>query len=167
MKVWTCFGLSRSGSEFPDGLRLEQKQPNAPNDTADTQHEQTYRSLYFRITKAARPAAGNQPSSTDYQLIIHPDSDSASHVPHNNTDTSRKPRPGETDGKDYNFTERSKMTEMIAEGKFVEHAEFSGNIYGTSFTAVSTVLETKSVILDIDMQGGSGSITQFYSCSTK
>jgi guanylate kinase len=59
------------------------------------------------------------------------------------------------------------MTEMIAEGKFVEHAEFSGNIYGTSFTAVSTVLDTKSVILDIDMQGGSGGLTQFYSCSTK
>ncbi|KAL2911800.1 hypothetical protein HK105_208733 [Polyrhizophydium stewartii] len=68
--------------------------------------------------------------------------------------TSRKPRAGETDGVEYHFLEREKLKQLIAEGKFVESAEFSGNIYGTSFKAVQDVLEQgKNVILDIDMQG--------------
>ncbi|KAJ3068053.1 hypothetical protein HK102_007272 [Quaeritorhiza haematococci] len=68
--------------------------------------------------------------------------------------TTRKPRAGEEDGKDYFFVTREKMLEDIAAGKFIEHAEFSGNIYGTSFAAVQQVLDAgKNVILDIDMQG--------------
>jgi guanylate kinase len=46
-------------------------------------------------------------------------------------DTTRKPRPGEVDGKDYHFVEREKMLKEIGANKFIEHAEFSGNIYGT------------------------------------
>lgn len=43
---------------------------------------------------------------------------------------------------------------MIAKGLFIEHAEFSNNLYGTSFEAVRNVLDqNKNVILDIDMQG--------------
>ncbi|KAI9008303.1 P-loop containing nucleoside triphosphate hydrolase protein [Gaertneriomyces semiglobifer] len=68
--------------------------------------------------------------------------------------TTRNPRPGEVDGKDYHFTSRESMQQQISEGKFIEHAEYAGNMYGTSFDAVRDVLERgRHVILDIEMQG--------------
>ncbi|KAI7866988.1 guanylate kinase [Spinellus fusiger] len=68
--------------------------------------------------------------------------------------TTRKPRPGELDGKDYHFVELSKMVKEVEEGKFIESATFSGNMYGTSIKAVEDVVETGKVcMLDIDMQG--------------
>jgi guanylate kinase len=45
-------------------------------------------------------------------------------------DTSRKPRPGETNGIQYHFESREKILEMIQKGLFIENAEFSGNLYG-------------------------------------
>eukprot|EP00842_Homolaphlyctis_polyrhiza_P005418 jgi/Hompol1/5878/HPOL_000177-RA len=68
--------------------------------------------------------------------------------------TSRKPRAGETNGVEYHFTERAQLLSLIADGQFVESAEFSGNIYGTSYKAVQDVLaQGRNVVLDIDMQG--------------
>ncbi|XP_060103909.1 guanylate kinase isoform X1 [Heteronotia binoei] len=68
--------------------------------------------------------------------------------------TTRKPRPGEVNGKDYHFVTREKMQEEIDAGGFVEHAEFSGNMYGTSKAAVQAVQAQNQIcILDIDMQG--------------
>jgi guanylate kinase len=45
--------------------------------------------------------------------------------------TTRKPRPGETDGKEYHFVTREAMEQAIQNGEFVESATFSGNMYGT------------------------------------
>ncbi|XP_013908453.1 PREDICTED: guanylate kinase [Thamnophis sirtalis] len=45
--------------------------------------------------------------------------------------TTRQPRPGEVNGKDYHFVTREEMQKEVDAGEFVEHAEFSGNIYGT------------------------------------
>ncbi|XP_015268490.1 PREDICTED: guanylate kinase [Gekko japonicus] len=68
--------------------------------------------------------------------------------------TTRKPRPGELNGKDYHFVTREKMQEEIDAGGFVEHAEFSGNMYGTSKAAIQAVQAQNQIcILDIDMQG--------------
>ncbi|KAJ3255630.1 hypothetical protein HK103_006155 [Boothiomyces macroporosus] len=68
--------------------------------------------------------------------------------------TSRKPRPGETDGVHYHYREREEILDMISKGLFIESAEFSGNIYGTSFESVKQILsQGKNVILDIEMQG--------------
>ncbi|CAO3612772.1 unnamed protein product [Cunninghamella blakesleeana] len=68
--------------------------------------------------------------------------------------TTRGPRPGEVDGKDYHFVEKSVMESEVAEGKFIESATFSGNMYGTSIKAVQDVVDSGKVcILDIDMQG--------------
>lgn len=69
-------------------------------------------------------------------------------------DTTRKPRPGEVDGKDYHFVTRELMIKEIQAKSFVENAEFSGNMYGTSFKSIQNVLDSqKNVILDIDVQG--------------
>nr|CAX73749.1 guanylate kinase [Schistosoma japonicum] len=54
--------------------------------------------------------------------------------------TTRKPRPGEKDGIDYHFTDRDTFLSEISEGKFLEYAEFAGNIYGTSRSAVQSVI---------------------------
>ncbi|XP_029906356.1 guanylate kinase 1b isoform X6 [Myripristis murdjan] len=69
-------------------------------------------------------------------------------------DTTRNPRPGEEDGKDYHFTTREAMQEGIDQGEFIENAEFSGNMYGTSKSAVEDVLAKNLIcILDVDIQG--------------
>ncbi|RUM88612.1 MAG: guanylate kinase, partial [Thermovibrio sp.] len=68
--------------------------------------------------------------------------------------TTRPPRPGEVDGRDYHFVDRKTFERMIEEGDFLEWAEVYGNLYGTSRTQVLKALnEGKDVILDIDTQG--------------
>ncbi|KAF9169879.1 guanylate kinase [Mortierella sp. AD011] len=68
--------------------------------------------------------------------------------------TTRSPRAGETDGVEYNFVTRETFLAGVARGEFIEHAEFSGNLYGTTVQAVKSVGEKgKICILDIDMQG--------------
>ena len=68
--------------------------------------------------------------------------------------TTRQPRPGEEDGKDYHYVDKAKMQELIDSGEFIENATFSGNNYGTSKASVQDVLDSgKICILDIDVQG--------------
>ncbi|KAG8138682.1 putative Guanylate kinase isoform 2 protein [Naja naja] len=68
--------------------------------------------------------------------------------------TTRQPRPGEVNGKDYHFVTREEMQKEVDAGEFVEHAEFSGNIYGTSKAAIQAVQAQNQIcILDIDLQG--------------
>uniref|UniRef100_A0A3B5BCL3 Guanylate kinase n=1 Tax=Stegastes partitus TaxID=144197 RepID=A0A3B5BCL3_9TELE len=68
--------------------------------------------------------------------------------------TTRNPRPGEEDGKDYHFTTREAMQEGIDNGEFIENAEFSGNFYGTSKAAIEDVQAQNLIcILDVDIQG--------------
>lgn len=68
--------------------------------------------------------------------------------------TTRKPRPGEENGKNYHFVEKEIMLEAIANNEFLEHMEFSGNIYGTSKKAISDVLRSGRICaLDVDVKG--------------
>lgn len=70
-------------------------------------------------------------------------------------DTTRSPRPGEVNGKDYNFVTVDDFKKLIDNKGFIEWAQFSGNYYGTSIASVKDVFEKqkKTCILDIDMQG--------------
>ena len=71
--------------------------------------------------------------------------------------TTRSPRAGEEDGKDYHFVTaegRAALEADIAAGKFLESATVHGNIYGTSKAAVEAVTaQGRACILDIDVQG--------------
>lgn len=68
--------------------------------------------------------------------------------------TTRKKRPGEVEGKDYYFVSREEFEEKIKEGKFLEHAEFVGNYYGTPLDKVNEQLNLgKEVILEIEVEG--------------
>ncbi|PIA19354.1 putative guanylate kinase [Coemansia reversa NRRL 1564] len=70
------------------------------------------------------------------------------------SNTTRKPRAGEVNGKDYHFLTRDQFIKAIENKEFIEHAEFSGNMYGTTIRAVRDVAEAgKTCILDIDVQG--------------
>ena len=64
--------------------------------------------------------------------------------------TTRNPREGEKDGVNYFFTDRETMKNSIDNDDFIETAEFSGNMYGTSKSAVESVIQHgKICILDI------------------
>ncbi|KAF9784922.1 guanylate kinase [Thelephora terrestris] len=68
--------------------------------------------------------------------------------------TTRSPRPGETDGKHYHFVTQEKFKRMIADGAFIEHAQFSSNCYGTSFMTIQNVSDLgRRCILDIESEG--------------
>lgn len=68
--------------------------------------------------------------------------------------TTREPRKGEVDGKHYFFISKEEFEQRIADGKFVEYAEYNGNYYGTPFEFVEHNLsEGKNVILEIEVQG--------------
>ncbi|XP_049443307.1 guanylate kinase 1b isoform X1 [Epinephelus fuscoguttatus] len=64
------------------------------------------------------------------------------------------PNESETTDKDYHFTTKEAMQEAIDNGEFIENAEFSGNMYGTSKAAIEDVLAKNLIcILDVDIQG--------------
>ena len=68
--------------------------------------------------------------------------------------TTRPPRAGEQSGQQYYFVDRAEFECKIAEGIFLEHAEVHGNLYGTSRTRVTALLEQgRDVLLEIDWQG--------------
>jgi guanylate kinase len=68
--------------------------------------------------------------------------------------TTRRPRPGELDGKDYNFLSREAFLARRAAGDFAESAEVHGNLYGTLRSEIARVLDGgRHVVMDIDVQG--------------
>ena len=68
--------------------------------------------------------------------------------------TTRAPRKGEVDGRDYFFVTIEKFKEMIANNELLEHAEIYGNYYGTPRSYVMSILdEGRDVVLEIDPQG--------------
>jgi guanylate kinase len=68
--------------------------------------------------------------------------------------TTRAPRPGETDGVEYHFTDDAGFDRMIADGELLEWAEFAGNRYGTPRRPVEDRLRAgRPVLLEIDLQG--------------
>lgn len=68
--------------------------------------------------------------------------------------TTRAPRPGEVDGREYFFVSREQFDEMIRREELLEHAEFVGNCYGTPKAQVLKRLEDGiTVVLDIEVQG--------------
>lgn len=68
--------------------------------------------------------------------------------------TTRAPRPGEENGREYHFVDVETFRAMIARGDFLEWAEVHGNFYGTSKTWISgRMAEGSDVLLEIDWQG--------------
>jgi len=69
--------------------------------------------------------------------------------------TTRKPRPGEVEGRDYHFVDETVFRGMIKKGAFLEWAEVYGNLYGTPRAPIREwIAQGIDVLLDIDTQGG-------------
>lgn len=68
--------------------------------------------------------------------------------------TTRRPRPGEVDGRDYHFLSPEQFDARVAAGEFLEHATYAGNQYGTLRETVDRCLEQgRSVVLEIEVLG--------------
>jgi guanylate kinase len=68
--------------------------------------------------------------------------------------TTRAPRPGEVDGREYHFVDEPTFLAMLGRGEFLECAEVHGNRYGTSQSVIREILGTgRDLLLEIDWQG--------------
>lgn len=75
-------------------------------------------------------------------------------------DTSRRPRDDELDGNTYHFTSRTEMEVDVKAGRFLEHGEYDGNLYGTKIESIHEVVATgRTCILDVNPQVREGSTT--------
>jgi len=67
--------------------------------------------------------------------------------------TSRKPRDDEKDGQAYRFVSRAEMEMDIKAGRYLEHGEYEGNLYGTKIDSILEVVQTgRTCILDVNPQ---------------
>jgi guanylate kinase len=68
--------------------------------------------------------------------------------------TTRSPRGGEVDGKEYHFLSKDEFAAKVADNQFIEHATVHGNSYGTLRSEIfDRVNKGEDVLLDIDVQG--------------
>ena len=68
--------------------------------------------------------------------------------------TTRAPRPGERDGVDYHFLTREQFDRLVADGEFIEHADYAGRSYGTLRSELDGRLRAGvPVVLEIEVQG--------------
>ena len=116
----------------------------APDDHAKP-WETTRRGLMLLVSS---PAGAGKTSLTRSLVADHSD------LTLSISATTREPRPGEAEGREYFFKTRAEFEAMIAEGAFLEWAVVNGNYYGTPKTPVMAALEAgKDVLFDIDWQG--------------
>ncbi len=69
--------------------------------------------------------------------------------------TTRQPRPGEQDGREYYFHDRAAFEALVESGDMLEHAEVFGNFYGSPKAPIEAAMrEGRDTLFDIDWQGG-------------
>ncbi len=94
------------------------------------------------------------PSGAGKSTLIKASLDAIPDLGYSISATTRKPREGEVDGREYIFLDRETFERWIEEGEFLEWAEYSGNLYGTPERKVEEYLAAgRSVILEIELQG--------------
>ena len=94
------------------------------------------------------------PSGAGKSTLIRAALDAVPKLAYSVSATTRKPRKGEVNGRDYIFLSREEFEKWIEEGCFLEWAEYSGNLYGTPEHRVEEFLKSGlSVILEIELQG--------------
>jgi guanylate kinase len=94
------------------------------------------------------------PSGAGKTSLCRAITNSLEQLTHSISYATRKPRPGEIDGRDYYFVSQERFQEMIKAGDFAEWAEVHSNLYGTSRRVLDEMIAKGiDVILDIDTQG--------------
>jgi len=117
----------------------------APSDDHSKPWETTRRGLLLLVSS---PAGAGKTSLTRSLVADHSD------LTLSISATTREPRPGEAEGREYFFKSRAEFEAMIAAGDFLEWAVVNGNYYGTPAAPVMAALEGgHDVLFDIDWQG--------------
>lgn len=94
------------------------------------------------------------PSGAGKTSLCRAITNSLENLTHSISYATRKPRPGEIDGRDYYFVSPERFQEMVRAGDFAEWAEVHSNLYGTSRRVLDDLIgKGIDVILDIDTQG--------------
>jgi len=94
------------------------------------------------------------PSGAGKTTLCRAITDSLENLTHSISYTTRSPRPGEVDGRDYFFVSEERFRAMAEAGDFAEWAEVHSNLYGTSRRVLEEVIaKSIDVIIDIDTQG--------------
>lgn len=94
------------------------------------------------------------PSGAGKSTLIRDALENIPEIAYSVSATTRPPREGEVDGEDYIFLSRESFERWISEGRFLEWAEYSGNLYGTPEHPVEEFMDRGlSVILEIELQG--------------
>jgi len=94
------------------------------------------------------PSGGGKTSIARQLLAARPD------VGYSVSATTRAPRTGEQDGRDYHFLPRNEFERRVAAGEFVEHAAYGGNLYGTLRAEIERIFAArKHAVLDIEVEG--------------
>jgi len=94
------------------------------------------------------------PSGAGKSTLIRAALDAVPKLAYSVSATTRDPRPGEVDGRDYVFLAREEFERWIEEGRFLEWATYSDNLYGTPEQKVEELLDDgRSVVLEIELQG--------------
>lgn len=96
-------------------------------------------------------ASGTGKSTVDNMLISEHQGEFAFSV----SATSRRPRPGEENGKDYWFVTREDFEKKISHGEMLEYTEYCGNYYGTPKSELEKLKSGQNLILEIEIQGAS------------
>lgn len=100
------------------------------------------------------PIILSSPSGGGKTTIVHRLLESRKDIGYSVSCTTRLPRPGEVDGKDYHFLTIPRFLDLRERGELAESAEVHGHLYGTLCSEVSRVLDSgRHVIMDIDVQG--------------
>ena len=126
--------------------------------------DRTYRSNFsrFLVGKEQGLATSGQgrlfvlsgPSGVGKDSVLTAMFENMSHIVRSVSATTRPPRAGEVDGKDYHFLTRQEFEAGIATGVYLEHALYAGSYYGTPLEGVqSQRLSGNDVILKIEVQG--------------
>lgn len=94
------------------------------------------------------------PSGAGKSTVVLKASEARDDICFSTSVTTRKPRPGELDGREYFFVDLDRFREMVENDELLEHAEYVANSYGTPRAYVENKLEAgMNVILDIEVQG--------------
>ena len=100
------------------------------------------------------PFVVSAPSGTGKTTVCRAVVDAEEAIEFSVSHTTREARLGERDGVHYHFVSCEEFSELVKAGGFVEHAEYAGNSYGTSWSAIDAPLQRgRDLLLEVEVQG--------------